>query len=238
MATISLNHSFSQSPFVAVQFSQSPSQLFPSFSSPPAWEAEKQQASSPALPTHMQQQYTQAAAFEALIMNLQQQVSQLTALVMADRDKQAELCARIDLLVAAAAQSADLQKTVWKCPVCCIELSHMRSFKGHVKRLYEFYHNQHRAPGDVPHAQHRCQLLSASKRHVNLVSLSGPPGSQFPERSKAFAFVLWQYVQALTSSEEDLGFFVDDSIMGGGAFYAGGGVAPADDDLMGHAPGS
>ena len=100
MANISLNHSFSQSPFAAVQFSQSPSQLFPSFPSP-SWVAEKQPASSPALPAHMQQQYTHLAA---LVMSLQVQVSQLTALVMGDRDKQAELCARIDLLVAAAAQ--------------------------------------------------------------------------------------------------------------------------------------
>lgn len=234
MANISLNHSFSQSPFVAVQFSQSPSQLFPSFPSP-SWVAEKQPASSPALPAHMQQQYTHLAA---LVMNLQLQVSQLTALVMGDRDKQAELCARIDLLVAAAAQSADLPKTVWKCPVCCAEMCHMRSFKGHVKRLYEFYHNQLRRPGDVPHAQHRCQLLVGSKRHVNLVSLSGPPGSEFPERSKAFAFVLWQYVQNLTSSEEDVGFLCNDNVVGGGAFFAGGGAAFADDDVMGHAPGS
>jgi hypothetical protein len=125
---------------------------------------------------------------------MQLQYSQLAELVKADHIQIAALCARFDSL-AAAVQSAEPPKTAWKCPVCCHVLSHMRSFKAQVKRLYEFYHPDPNTAGvagvAVPHAQHRCQLISTTRRHTNLVSLFGPPGSHFPARTKAFAYVLW-----------------------------------------------
>jgi hypothetical protein len=226
MSNMAFIPGLSPSPFP--QFSPSPSQCLFSLASSPSWVEQKK------LLENMQQQNVPAALIEAMLASMQQQVMQLTELVRADRVNQAALGARIDLLVAAAAQPAEPPKTVWKCPVCCVVLSHMRSFKGHVKRLYEFYHEQPRGRGAVvPHAQHRCQLLVTSKRHLNLVSLSGPAGSLFPARSQAFANVLWQWAQSLTSSDEDVGYIVNDDIEGGGAVMVGS--APPNDEA-GEAP--
>ena len=236
------NHTYSPSSFVS--FSSSPSQAFCSPPSSPSWVpqfADKQQqpASIPALLAHMQQLYIPMAAFDQMIGLMQQQYLQLAELVKADHVRIAELCNRVDSL-AAVMQSSDPLKTIWKCPVCCQDLCSMRSFKAHCKRLYEFYHPSHakttRAAVPVPHAQHRCQLLSTSRRHANLVALSGPAGSLFPARSKAFAFHLWQHVQCLTSSDEEVGFIVNDSIAGGGTVLARHGAEHDDDDFMGTAP--
>lgn len=85
--------------------------------------------------------------------------------------------------------------SAWVCPVCVTALSTMRSFKAHMKRLYE-YTNTVPADGKVP----RCCLSAGSKRHVQLVALS--LGGSFTIRSKSFATALWMEVQNLTSSDD------------------------------------
>ena len=181
-------------------FSPSP---WPPFSSSPSniySHSDKLTASSP--------QWAETAPLDALhiMVSMQQQIAQLTELVKADRVITATLGARIDALVAAAALpvAPQIEKHIWKCPVCCTVLCNMRSFKGHVKRLYEIYHpvrpgHQNGGPlchDDVPHVHHRCQLLHTSQRHQNLVSRSGDPGALFPARSSAFAYTLWQWVRS------------------------------------------
>ena len=129
---------------------------------------------------------------------LMSQVAALTALVMADRAFKLEITERIDALVRLQAQPAP--KIFWDCPVCGEPMSHMRSYKGHIKRLYDAYHS-HSAAHSTD--RKRCLLRENSPSHVNLVSRSGPPGSIFAVRSKAFAHALWQYVQQLTSSDDN-----------------------------------
>jgi hypothetical protein len=129
---------------------------------------------------------------------LMSQVAALTALVMADRAFKLEITERIDALVRLQAQPPP--KIFWDCPVCGEPMSHMRSYKGHIKRLYDAYHS-HSAAHSTD--RKRCLLRENSPSHVNLVSRSGPPGSIFAVRSKAFAQALWLYVQNLTSSDDN-----------------------------------
>lgn len=140
------------------------------------------------------------------------QMSALHAIVMADRAFKEEISQRIDTLIQLQAQAAAVQpKVVWDCPVCGESLTHLRSFKGHIKRLWEVY-CFHGVLGDTsgaggshhpPSEKKRCVLRANSSKHVNLVSRSGPPGSDFKSRSTAFATALWQYVSGLTSSDDD-----------------------------------
>jgi hypothetical protein len=191
------------------------------------------------------------AAIQSMLATMQQQISQLSELVQADRANQASLNARIDMLqnMVAAAALPVAPKYIWKCPVCCTVLAHMRSFKGHVKRFYEIYHpvlDQSSGLCRDDHVvHHRCQLLQTSQRHLNLVSRSGPPGALFSARSSAFAYNLWHWVrsfvlcigvsnacvsqvQCLTSSDDENGYTIDEALVARGY---------SDDTGAGDAPG-
>lgn len=136
------------------------------------------------------------------------QLSSLTAIVMADREFQVQLSLRLDALISLQQRNpvADAQpvKVVWDCPVCREPMSHLRSFKGHIKRLYEVYFSSGVLDNGGAYAPQgkRCLLRSGKLSHVNLVSRSGPPGSNFAERSKAFAAALWLYVQGIPSEDD------------------------------------
>ena len=83
-------------------------------------------------------------------------------------------------------------------------MAHRRSFKGHIKRLYEFHHTELFPSGLTVKqmAKHHCQLRESTKRHVNLVSRFCKGPGDFPLGTKGFSKALYDQVQLLTSSDE------------------------------------
>ena len=108
---------------------------------------------------------------------------------------------RIDALARVQLQLLENVATVkaastWICPVCGDPLIAMRSFKGHIKRLYEYSMVSH--PVDCK--TRKCSLKSHLEHHRALVARS--PGDNFVLRAQQFATDLWHQVQSLTSSDE------------------------------------
>jgi hypothetical protein len=84
----------------------------------------------------------------------------------------------------------------WMCPVCHEPLCSMRSFKGHIKRLYEYTNVEH--PADS--RQRKCSLKAHLVHHQALVLRSS--GDSWAVSARGFAFELWRQVQNLTSSDD------------------------------------
>jgi hypothetical protein len=90
----------------------------------------------------------------------------------------------------------------WRCPVCHETLIAMRSFKGHIKRLYEYTAVDQPADG----RQRQCSLKAHLHHHQVLVARTAGAGwvdgESFVVSARAFATELWRQVQNLTSSDE------------------------------------
>jgi hypothetical protein len=144
-----------------------------------------------------------------MCQNLHHQVAALLAMIESDRicrdREQQAVHLRLDdvvlLLNRFKPPEAVPKEHVWVCPVCLEPSAHMRSFKGHIKRLYDWESRNRELDGD-PRPKHRCMLTDTTQRHRNLVARSGQHGDPFSLRSKAFATYLWNHVQNLTSSDD------------------------------------
>ena len=90
----------------------------------------------------------------------------------------------------------------WICPVCHEPLVAMRSFKGHIKRLYEYTNAEQ--PADS--RQRKCSLKAHLQYHQALVSRSPGDswvvGDSWVACARAFATELWRQVHNLTSSDD------------------------------------
>ena len=96
----------------------------------------------------------------------------------------------------------------WICPVCHEPLVAMRSFKGHIKRLYEYTAVDH-----LPDSrQRKCSLKAHLQHHQVLVAWPSGDSCVLGDRwvgcARAFASELWRQVQNLTSSDECPDFVV------------------------------
>ena len=123
--------------------------------------------------------------------------------------REAELRCSLERIDALAQVQEDLIKSVavkphspWICPVCHQPLETMRSYKGHIKRLYECTAVDH-----VPDArQRKCSLKAHLQHHQVLVAwpsaASSVLGDQWVGCARAFASELWRQTQILTSSDE------------------------------------
>ena len=138
---------------------------------------------------------------------VQSEVADLSALVRSQLQSVALILERLARMDAFMAQSSDVQPpgpNRWVCPVCQEPMAHRRSFKGHIKRLYEFHHSLS-GLSVKQMEKHHCQLRATTKRHLNLVSrfcnLAKGPG-EFPIGTKGFSKALYDQVQLLTSSDE------------------------------------
>ena len=145
---------------------------------------------------------------------LHSEVAALTALVRFQMESVAliqERLASVDVIMAQSSGEQPPGPTLsnWVCPVCEERMAHRRSFKGHIKRLYEFHHLElfpHAvAPTTSQRIKHHCQLLITAKRHVNLVSRFRGSTGDFIGGSKGFSKALWEQVQLLTSSDDGPG---------------------------------
>jgi hypothetical protein len=142
----------------------------------------------------------------AICWQMYLQVDSLGTMIIDDRlardQFQSQMKAQLDSVVAMLQASSNVadspKKSVWICPVCQVAQAHMRSFKGHIKRLVD----STLAEPDEDAPKHRCVLSEASVRHKNLVSRSGSARDNFRVKSMDFANALWQIVNALTSSDE------------------------------------
>ena len=135
------------------------------------------------------------------------EVADLSALVRSQLQSVALILERLARMDAFMAQSSDVQPpgpNRWVCPVCEEPMAHRRSFKGHIKRLYEFHHTELFPSGLTVKqmAKHHCQLRATSKRHINLVSRFCKGPGDFPLGTKGFSKALYDQVQLLTSSDE------------------------------------
>ena len=142
----------------------------------------------------------------AICWQMYVQVDSLGALIANDRlardQCQSEMKAQLDSMVVMLRASSNCatgpKVSMWICPVREVSQAHMRSFKGHIKRLVDSTNAE--ADEDAP--KHRCVLSEASLRHRNLVSRSGSARDNFRVKSIDFANALWKQVNALTSSDE------------------------------------
>jgi hypothetical protein len=100
---------------------------------------------------------------------------------------QAKLLAKVAVVKAAS---------TWICPVCHEPLEQMRSFKSHIKRLFEYQIIDH----GVDSRKRKCFLQCHLPHHTALVALSA--GDNFVDRARYFARELWHQVQSLTSSDD------------------------------------
>jgi hypothetical protein len=136
-------------------------------------------------------------------------------------EEQRNALERIDALARVQQQMLENVATAkaastWICPVCRDPLIAMRSFKGHIKRLYEYSIVTHPADGKT----RKCSLKSHVEHHRALVSRS--PGDHFLVQARQFATDLWHQVQCLTSSDDCPDFVGCSDI----AVVDGVGVAP------------
>jgi len=135
---------------------------------------------------------------------VQSEVAALSVLVRSQLESVALIQERLALMDAFMAQSSDVQPpgpNRWVCPVCEEPMAHRRSFKGHIKRLYEFHHSLSGLSAKQME-KHQCQLRATSKRHLNLVSRFCKGPGDFPLGTKGFSKALYDQVQLLTSSDE------------------------------------
>jgi hypothetical protein len=79
---------------------------------------------------------------------------------------------------------------VWICPVCLEPMAHMRSFKGHIRRLFLFQCEEESS--HVGKRNPACCMMSTSKRHINLAGRQN--GATPYIRSRQFATQLWEHV--------------------------------------------
>jgi hypothetical protein len=91
----------------------------------------------------------------------------------------------------------------WICPVCHEPLGTMRSFKGHIKRLYEYTNDDH----SLDSRRRKCSLKAHLKHHQALVLKSSSSASfdadgTWVACARAFATEMWRQVQNLTSSDD------------------------------------
>jgi hypothetical protein len=127
-----------------------------------------------------------------------------------DREaREAELRCSLERIDALAQVQEQLIMTVavkppspWICPVCHEPLVAMRSFKGHIKRLYEYTAVDH-----LPDSrQRKCSLKAHLQHHQALLARSSGDscvlGDKWVGCARAFATELWRQVQNLTSSDE------------------------------------
>ena len=142
----------------------------------------------------------------AICWQMYVQVDSLGALIANDRlardQCQSDMKAQMDSMMAMLRASSNCANgpklSMWICPVCEAPQAHMRSFKGHIKRLVDSTITE--ADAEAP--KHRCVLTETSWRHRNLVSRSGSARDNFRVKSIDFANALWKQVNALTSSDE------------------------------------
>jgi hypothetical protein len=77
----------------------------------------------------------------------------------------------------------------WICPVCLEPMKHMRSFKGHIKRLFLF---QCEDEGSHAGKRNPACCMQLTNRHKNLVGRQN--GATHYIRSRQFATQLWEQV--------------------------------------------
>ena len=124
--------------------------------------------------------------------HLHSEVAALTALVRSEIVSVALLQERLDRVDSFMAKSSGEQpQSNWVCPVCEEKMAHLRSFKGHIKRLFEFHHSDI-FPGAVALtvkqlSKHHCQLRITSNRHINLVSRFRGSTGDFIGGTKGFS---------------------------------------------------
>jgi hypothetical protein len=137
-------------------------------------------------------------------------INEASLLRAAERDaRETELRCSLERIDALALVQQQLIQSVavkpqspWICPVCHEPLVAMRSFKGHIKRLYEYTKvDQH-----PDSRQRKCSLKAHLQHHQALVARSSGdscvPGDKWVGCARAFAAELWRQVQNLTSSDE------------------------------------
>jgi len=114
----------------------------------------------------------------------------LVGLLQAIQTELAVVKQRLTVIEAARNVAEMPVSKVWICPVCLEPMAHMRSFKGHIRRLFLFQcedENSH-----VGKRNPACCMMSTSKRHINLAGRQN--GATPYIRSRQFATQLWEHV--------------------------------------------
>jgi hypothetical protein len=124
--------------------------------------------------------------------------SSLSQLVLSHRLDTLQTCIAIQRNQLPAPNPAIV--SVWICPVCEETSKHLRSFKGHIKRIYDWECMLQSESAREDFKKKACCLTDSRERHRNLVSRSGLETDTFRVRSLKFATDLWGHVQAQTPS--------------------------------------